>query len=49
MTLATVEAIAFLGRRRAVRRLLVGAVAATSLAGAVLWGVSPIGREYDTG
>ncbi len=49
MTLATVEAIAFLGRRRAVRRLLVGVVAATSLAGAVLWGVSPIGREYDTG
>ena len=48
-TLAMVEAVAFLGRRPAVRRLLVGAVAATALAGAVLWGVSPIGREYDEG
>ncbi len=49
MTLATVEAIAFLGRRPSVRRALVGGLAATSLAGAVLWGLSPIGREYDQG
>ncbi|MGH8994369.1 MAG: DUF2079 domain-containing protein, partial [Acidimicrobiia bacterium] len=47
LTLATVEAIARFGGRRAVRRLLAGALAATSLAGAVLWGVSPVGREYD--
>jgi uncharacterized membrane protein len=49
MTLGTVEAIAFLGRRTGIRRALVGALAATSLAGAVLWGVSPVGREYDEG
>ncbi len=49
MTLGTVEAIGFLGRRPSVRRALVGGLAATSLAGAVLWGVSPIGREYDEG
>ena len=49
MTLATVEAVAFLGRRPVVRRLLAGALTATSLTGAVLWGVSPVGREYDKG
>jgi uncharacterized membrane protein len=49
MTLGTAEAVGFLGRRADVRRLLVGAVAATSLAGAILWGVSPLGREYDEG
>jgi uncharacterized membrane protein len=49
MTLGMVEAIAFLGRRTGIRRVLVGALAATSLAGAILWGVSPIGHEYDEG
>jgi uncharacterized membrane protein len=50
MTLGMVEAVALLGRRRvAIRRALVGVLAATSLAGAVLWGVSPIGRQYDEG
>jgi uncharacterized membrane protein len=49
MTLAAVEAIAWLGRRPDVRRVLVGVLAATSLASAVLWGVSPAGREYDEG
>ncbi len=38
LMLATVEAVAFLGRRPGVRRFLVGLVAATSLATTVAWG-----------
>ncbi|MGH8999812.1 MAG: DUF2079 domain-containing protein [Acidimicrobiia bacterium] len=53
MTLATVEAVAWLSRHRQnpapVQRFLVGLVAATSLTGAALWGVSPIGSEYAAG
>lgn len=50
LTVATVEGIGFVARRRRAREvLLVGVVAATSIAGAALWGVSPIGAEYDAG
>src|SRR5205823_5467483 len=44
--LATVEAVAFLGRTRRLRRLLVGLLLATSLATTVAWGPSPISTRY---
>jgi uncharacterized membrane protein len=47
--LATVEAIALLGRAPGVRRFLVGLVAATALATNVAWSPSPLGVHYRTG
>lgn len=47
--LATVEAIAWLGRTATTRAFLVGLVAATSLASTVAWGPSPIGIKYRSG
>jgi uncharacterized membrane protein len=46
---ATVEAIAWLGRTPATRTFLVGLVAATSLASSVAWGPSPISTKYRSG
>ncbi|MGI8808064.1 MAG: DUF2079 domain-containing protein [Acidimicrobiales bacterium] len=46
---ATVEAIARFGRTPSIRAFLVGLVVATSLAGTVAWGPSPIGVKYRTG
>ncbi len=48
--LGTVEAIAWIGRRRpGAMRFLVGLVAATSLAATVAWGPSPISTKYHSG
>jgi uncharacterized membrane protein len=48
--LATVEALAFIHRHwPAVVRFAVGALAATSLAGAVAWGLSPISTQFHKG
>ena len=47
--LATVEAIAWLGRTATTRAFLVGLVAATSLASTVAWGPSPISTKYRSG
>ncbi|MDQ3640584.1 MAG: DUF2079 domain-containing protein, partial [Actinomycetota bacterium] len=47
--LATVEAIASIGRTAATRAFLVGLVAATSMAATVAWGPSPISTKYRTG
>jgi uncharacterized membrane protein len=47
--LATVEAIALLGRAPGARRFLVGLVAATALATNVAWSPSPLGVHYHTG
>ena len=47
--LATVESCARLGGRVALRRFLVGLVAATSLAANVAWSPSPIGIHYRSG
>lgn len=47
--LATVEAIALLGRAPGARRFLVGLVAATALATNVAWSPSPLGVHYRTG
>jgi uncharacterized membrane protein len=47
--LGTVEAIAFVGRRRGICRFLVALVVATSVAATVAWGPSPIGTEYHSG
>jgi len=49
LMLATVEAVAFLGRRRGVARLLVGLVVACSVVTTVAWGPSPIGSDYHSG
>ncbi len=49
LVLGTVEAIAFVGRNRAVRRALVAVVLAASVAATVAWGASPIGTKYDSG
>lgn len=47
--LATVEAIAYLGRTATARAFLIGLVAATSLASTVAWGPAPISTKYRTG
>jgi uncharacterized membrane protein len=47
--LATVEAIALLGRAPGGRRFLVGLVAASALATNVAWSPSPLGVRYHTG
>jgi uncharacterized membrane protein len=48
VTVATVEAIAFVRNTRA-RRVLVGALLVSSLASTVAWGISPISLDYDRG
>lgn len=47
--LATVEAVAKLGVNASMKRFLVGALLATSLATTVAWGPSPLGVKYHTG
>ena len=47
--IATVEAVGRLGRKPAVRRFLVGAVAATALTTSVAWGPSPVASDFDSG
>ncbi|MDQ4096932.1 MAG: DUF2079 domain-containing protein, partial [Actinomycetota bacterium] len=49
VVLATVEAIAWAGRSPKARRVLVGAVAATTLGTTVAWGPSPISVLFDDG
>jgi uncharacterized membrane protein len=49
MMIATVEVVGWLRRRRVWMWALTGVVLATALWTSVLWGPSPIGREYDTG
>jgi len=49
LMVATVEAVAFLGRRRGLRRVLVGLVVASALASSVAWGPSPISVKYRSG
>jgi len=49
LMVATVEGIAYLGRRPGTRRFLVGLVAATALATTVAWGPSPLGVKYHSG
>lgn len=46
---ATIEAIARLGRTATIRTFLVGLVAATSLASTVAWGPSPLSVGYRSG
>lgn len=48
LTIAAVEGVAVL-RRAALQRLAAGAVLAASLAGTIVWGLSPIGVRYDDG
>lgn len=47
--LATIESVRRFGRTMGLRRFLVGAVVATSLAANVAWSPSPIGVKYNTG
>jgi uncharacterized membrane protein len=47
--LATVEAIAWIGRTAGARRFFVGLVAATALASNVAWSPSPLGVKYHSG
>lgn len=49
LMLATVEAIAWIGRTPAKRTFLVGVVAASSLAATVAWGPSPLSTKYRSG
>ncbi len=49
MMLATVEAIAYLGRTVTARAFLIGLVVATSLASTVAWGPSPLSTKYRSG
>jgi len=49
LTLGAVEGVAWLGRRLGATPALVAAMLVCALVGAVQWGVSPIGREYDSG
>jgi len=49
VTVATVEAIARLGRVSSVRRSLVGVVLATSLITSTLWGAAPWSADFDSG
>ncbi len=46
---ATVEAIARVGRKPAARRFLVGAVVATTFGATVAWGPSPVGIKFRSG
>ena len=47
--LATVEAIAYLGRNQTMRTFLVGLVVATSFASTVAWGPSPVSTKFRQG
>jgi uncharacterized membrane protein len=47
--IATVEAVALLGRNAGVRRFLVGGLAVVSFGTSVAWGPSPFGVRYRTG
>ena len=47
--LATVEAVAWLGRSASARAFLVGTVVATSLAATVAWGPSPVSTKFRSG
>jgi uncharacterized membrane protein len=48
VTLGTIEAIGSVARRRSwAAPVMVGAVAVASVWAAVLWGITPIGRDYD--
>jgi uncharacterized membrane protein len=47
--LATVEAMAFAGRGRTVRRVLVGVLLAAAVVANVAWSPSPLGRQFDDG
>jgi uncharacterized membrane protein len=49
LAVATVEAVAMVGRTPSLRRFLVGLLAATSLATTVAWGPSPISTRYRSG
>lgn len=49
IVLATVEAIAYLGRTATARAFLIGLVVATSLASTVAWGPSPLSTKYHAG
>jgi uncharacterized membrane protein len=49
LILATVEGIWLIARTSEQRRVLVGLVLAASLLATVLWGPSPIGKEYQRG
>jgi Predicted membrane protein (DUF2079) len=47
--LATVEAMAWAGRGRTARRVLVAILLVTSVVANVAWSPSPLGRQYDDG
>jgi uncharacterized membrane protein len=47
--LATVEAIAYLGKKETVRTFLIGLVVATSFASSVAWGPSPVSTKFRQG
>jgi uncharacterized membrane protein len=47
--LATVEAIAYIGRNQTMRTFLIGLVVATSFASTVAWGPSPVSTKYHQG
>jgi uncharacterized membrane protein len=47
--LATVEAMAWVGRGPTARRVLVAVLLVTSVAANVAWSPSPLGRQYDAG
>ena len=50
ITLASIEGFGWVSRKRpTLRPFLVGLVAASAVSGAVAWGVSPIGHQYDNG
>jgi uncharacterized membrane protein len=49
IVIATVEAIRLIGRQRWIRRCLVGIVVSSSLATTVMWGPSPVGRQFRKG
>lgn len=49
LTVATVEAIARVGRTASLRRFLVGLVVVTSFGASVAWGPSPVGIKFRTG
>lgn len=49
VTVATVEAIARLGRRASARSFFVGVVLAASVATSTMWGAAPWSADYDSG